>query len=537
MALVTGITLPNNGDRIKAENYNDPINKLLAQVNGNLDESNIASISGTKVTTGTLPYNALNTAAQRTIGGGWNDLGYTFSSVTYNGNRSYTAVVSGQDVTGYVNAGDRVRTTRSVAAPTQCTSLNGTTQYYSKSSPAGMTFTDDFAVGGWVKINSIGTNQVIASRYNGTSGWVFYIEATGQVVLMGINSGSANTSRVLSYDSIPVGKWVYVAAQLDMSTFTATSTTSYTMINGVDVPAYVNRSGTNPTALIQAGNLEVGSWNGGLLPFGGKLAQVAVFNAKVTQATMRGYMSQTLAGNEASLISAYSFNNTINDLNTTNANNLTANGSAVATNADSPFGNQASGLISSTLDYGIITAATFSTDSTLTIQVPEGCTIPTSGGVSAVSYSGIKAPYGFPADKAKWNLVWFRNFRITQVVANSNWVNLPGGSCSVPVGAWRLFATGKYIVTDATSGGYLDIDSRLSTNAGTYVALPREMASVFGPQTTTTESSFQGVVGESELTVSAPTSLYLWQRSTRTTFNSRTIYHDGTYLSIENAYL
>lgn len=51
MSLVTGITLPNNGDRIKVENYNDPITKILAQVNGNLDSANIAA--------GSLPWEAM----------------------------------------------------------------------------------------------------------------------------------------------------------------------------------------------------------------------------------------------------------------------------------------------------------------------------------------------------------------------------------------------------------------------------------------------------------------------------------------------
>lgn len=45
MALVTGVTLPNNGDRIKVENYNDPITKILAQVNGGLDSANITAAS------------------------------------------------------------------------------------------------------------------------------------------------------------------------------------------------------------------------------------------------------------------------------------------------------------------------------------------------------------------------------------------------------------------------------------------------------------------------------------------------------------
>lgn len=51
MALVTGVTLPNNGDRIKVENYNDPLTKILAQVNGNLDGANVG--------TGTLPWEAM----------------------------------------------------------------------------------------------------------------------------------------------------------------------------------------------------------------------------------------------------------------------------------------------------------------------------------------------------------------------------------------------------------------------------------------------------------------------------------------------
>jgi len=165
------------------------------------------------------------------------------------------------------------------------------------------------------------------------------------------------------------------------------------MLDGVDIPAQVARGGTNPTALVQAGNLEIGGQNGGLIPFAGKIAQVAIYNAKVTQANIRATISQGLTGSETSLISAYSFNNSITDLNTTNANNLTAQNSAVATNADSPFGCQADGTISSTLDYAIITKVA---SAVATVQVPEGCTIPTTGGVTSVSYSTQKVPYGFP---------------------------------------------------------------------------------------------------------------------------------------------
>lgn len=351
---------------------------------------------------GAVTADSLTTTGNVTIGGtltiggsgsgGWDAASGTVSAVTYNGNRSYDLTIS-NDNTALISPGMRLRTTRTVAAPTQSTSLNGTTQYYSKTTPNAMTFTDDFVVSAWVKLSSYPASlpAAIISRYNGTSGWSFRIESTGQVAMVGSNGGGSNYSRVQSYQSIPLNKWVYVSAQLDMSAFSATTTTSYVMIDGIDVPAVVDRGGTNPTALVQAGNLEVGTAAATWF-FPGKIAQAAIFNAKVTQATMRGYYSQGLLGTETSLISAYSFNNTINDLSA-NLNHLTANGSAVATNADSPFGGQADGTISSTLDYGIVQKITAST---ITVQVAEGCAIPTSGGVTAVSYSTQERPFNFP---------------------------------------------------------------------------------------------------------------------------------------------
>ena len=364
------------------------------------------------------------------------------NTITCNGNRSYDIVFNSVDLTGYFSPGMRLRTTRTVAAPTQCTDLeSGSSQYYSKSSPAGMTFTDDFVVSAWVKLESYPAAAAqIASRYNGTSGWEFSINANGQLRLVGYNASAANYSLVTSYQSLPLNKWVHVAAQLDMSAFTATTTTSYTMIDGVDVPASVSRAGTNPTALVQAGNLEIGSAQGGLQYMDGKLAQVAIYSAKVTQATILASMNQGLSGSETSLISAYSFNNAITDLNA-NANNLTAQGSAVATATDSPFGTQSTGTISSTLDYAIITKTAFSTNTTLTVQVPEGCTIPTSGGVSAVAYSTQKTPYLFPAQRGKWrvNQLWRTQ---NAVASNATYAAFTGMQLIVPVGSWDVGWTG-----------------------------------------------------------------------------------------------
>ena len=437
-------------------------NPVYTSVDVNAGEPALAAdrVRGSKVTTSGSLITSIDNVAVRSrlvipqsIDG---DRDYTQipvnpNTVTYNGNRSYDLTFVGTDLTGFVNPGTRIRTTRTVAAPTQSTSLNGTNQYWVKTSPNKLTFTDDFVVSAWVKVGAY-ASEVIASRFNNTSGWGLRLSTSGQVELIAFNASNSNFSRVTSYQSVPLNKWVHITAQLDMSAFTATTTTSYVMLDGVDVPSFVDRGGTNPTALIQAGNLEIGSWNGGTLPFTGKIAQVAIFNAKVTQATMRGYISQGLVGTETSLASAYSFNNSTNDLNATTPNNLVAGaGSPTATNADSPFGTQASGLIDGLLDYAIVQVATFSTNTTLTVQVPEGCTIPTSGGVSSVSYSGAYAPYGY---RLVDNVLGYAEVRSAQ--SGTTIVPLNGLSTTFtpPIGR-RLRITFEGSATLATSGNTL----------------------------------------------------------------------------------
>jgi hypothetical protein len=210
--------------------------------------------------------------------------------------------------------------------------------------------------------------------------------------------------------------------------------------------------------------LNVGALNGANF-FPGKLSQVAIYSAKVTQATIKASISQGLAGTETSLISAYSFNGVITDLNA-NANNLTANGSAVATSADSPFGTQASGLISSTLDYAIVQAATFSTNTTLTVQVPEGCTIPTSGGVSALAYSTQKAPYGMPIQRGKWTISTLNKTTVIQATPTAGtWYNIGSVQTTVPIGDWDAYYASSIEIQDNTSAS--DVKTTLSTGATT----------------------------------------------------------------------
>ena len=112
---------------------------------------------------------------------GWTPLlGVTPNTVTYNGNRTYDLVFNSTDLTDQLSPGMKLQLTRTVAAPDQCADLEaGSSQYFSKSSPNGMSFTDDFTCMAWIKLESY-VQCSIASRYNGTSGWDFGLDSAGR---------------------------------------------------------------------------------------------------------------------------------------------------------------------------------------------------------------------------------------------------------------------------------------------------------------------------------------------------------------------
>ena len=356
-------------------------------------------------------------------------LGSTPSSVTYNGNRNYDLVFNSVDLTSTLSPGMRLKATRTVAAPTQCTDLeSGSSQYYSKTSPAGLSFTTTWTAMAWVKLESYGAQSGIIARRNAdTEGWSFSISSTGQVKATSLRIAS-NNSDTVSYASIPLNKWVHVAAATDLGG------TTLLYIDGVLVPSLTTVTGTAATLVQGTTALVVGATkSAGTEPFDGKIAQAAIFSSKLSAATIASYINQTLSGSESTLISAYSFNGVITDLNTTNANNLTANGSAVATNADSPYANA---VTAGLLEYGLVQKATFSTNTTVNVQVPEGCAIPTTGGVTAVSYSTNRSPFGWVSNTDRWTLKSIlRSSMSTTLSAINGWYS-SNHKIVAPIGDW-----------------------------------------------------------------------------------------------------
>lgn len=511
------LSLPSDGNTIDASDVNTPFNTISAVINGNLDDDNIitgANINGTKLLANSVPPTSYDVNARA----GWNNGIITvMPTVTALGNRSYSLVHATTDLTGYLSPGMRLKLTRTVTAPTQCTSLNGTTQYYSKSSPAGMTFTDDFTVSAWVKLSSYASG-VVMSRYS-ANGWLLRVDASGRLVIYGEGTGVAKS--YTSYQSVPLNKWTHVAASLDMS-----ASSGLTYIDGTLVPSFVTGAAT---VLVQAGTLTVGALGSAAEPFPGKIAQAAVFSAVLSAATIRSYMSQTLSGSETSLISAYSFNNSINDLNA-NANNLTPNGSAVATSTDSPFSVDSFGNTLGTTDYAIVTSSTFSTNTTLVVQVPEANAIPTTGGVSAMSYSQMKAPYGMPINKNKYKIWQIIRAQIVQASPTSGtWYN-PNSQLTInaPVGAGTLRAYGD-IYANRASG----VNTTFLTIAATAGNTEDDrLYTSHGESSPTTDSTHKHIA-EREIDISSATPYYVNFKTTGTSITTMIMRGDLSKALIE----
>jgi hypothetical protein len=503
---------------VSSSRENRLIDGMLVEHDQDGTHSNITATSIT-ATTGTFTNFTINGTSGAD---GWSPLGQSLTSITALGNRSYTAVVSGVDTTGVTCVGQRLKLPRTVTAPTQCTDLEASSsQYFSRASGSltGISFTDDYTCMAWVKIESYASAvMAIISRYNAANGFLFYVNASGQLILQNGTGTRLNTS----YQSVPLNKWVHVAA-----TMNASAGTGEVYIDGVLVPSLISGAGTSIT---QAGNLEIGSANAGNF-FDGKIAQVGLFDAVISAATIRSYMSQTLSGSETNCIGAWTLNGVLTDSDS-NANNLTAQGSAVATNADTPFTNPVTGtnITAGSTNYGIIMAQSFSTNTTYTIQIPEGETLPTTGGIGTVSYSTQKTPYGFPGDESKWEVGLYLLSTVASSGTVTSTIYNPGGlNINVPVGSWNTDFESAFSVT--TAGGGIDLSTTLSTSSTAATGATTNFSSRILIGIASTAASRFSHSRSGDITVTTATPYYLLIVSNA---NFSTLAFEGTVSSLLN---
>lgn len=333
--------------------------------------------------------NCIVNLGSSSVSSGWTELGYAPNTITALGNRSYSLVFNSTDLTGTTSVGQRLKLPRTVTAPTQCADLEaGSSQYFSKASATGLATGTTWTWKAKIKPESYAA-MTIAAIDDGTNRMEIRLNASGQIVIAG--GTAAAEDLVTSYQSVALNKVQDISGSITIGT-----PTGEIIVDDVVWPSFVTASAattmTIGTPTIYIGRNAAGNY------FDGLVGHVFLFNAIISAATLKTYSGQIGIGSETSLEGYWSLNGVLTDASS-NANTLTGSGGAVATNAYSLFTNPVTGtsVTAGTTNYGIIMAQTFSTNTTYTIQVPEGETLPTTGGIGTVSYSTQANPYGIPS--------------------------------------------------------------------------------------------------------------------------------------------
>lgn len=313
---------------------------------------------------------------------------FTTPSGYNKGNGIYDLTTS-QDMRTILSPNMRFRIDRTASvAPAQSTLLNGTTQFASKASPTGISFTNTFTAEAWVYPRSYKT-QVIIARTSGTGGWQIYIDANGRVNL---TAGTSGFDSYITNVQLPLNKWVHIAGTMNMSAQTGTI-----WINGVQKGGTYNN--TAATVISQAATpMYIGRNDGGNY-FDGYLSDVRVWSTARTDAQIKDNMSNYLVGSETGLVVYYKLNGDFND-STGNANNLTAAASATATASLCPYSDRL---------YGVVRELTAST---MKLKMVNGNVIPNIA-LTLPHYSSSQVPFGFDISKYEdENKIAFKASRI-----------------------------------------------------------------------------------------------------------------------------
>lgn len=450
----------------------------------------------------------------------WRTMVPVVTSITNEGSRSQL-INFNSSISALLSPGMRVRGTRSVALTAQSAQfVRASSQHANRTASInGLSFTDDITIEADIYLDSYGNNPIF-TRYNGSNGFELYCQSNGRLYIIGFNGSNVNYKQVITNQAIPLKRWVHVSATLDMSSFTSATNKIY--LDGEEVPCDLNSSGTNPTSLVQGGNLAIGSSNG--TTFGDlKISDVKLWSTIRTPAQIRDNATQRMVGNEAGLLGYWTLAGTWNDL-TANANHLTAVNGAINNFAAIPYGN---GGASTTQEFGVITQIVSSTQ--IRVQTPEGSKFPVSGGLASFAYSGAKTPFGFPMERFRW-LIQVPNKNDENQIGSTNnvWYNLGKHQIVLPIGIWKLTQTltayrntGGAVATTISTANNSESDADASSYA--------EYASTGGASP---------MFREVQKTLTAKTTFYL---NTWSNTGSANIYNFGarttSVLQAENMYV
>lgn len=316
----------------------------------------------------------------------WQPVANEISVLNVTDARTFDIQFAGANYTDRLSKGMKLSIPRIGTVPTLSANFNGTSQYASKSTPAGLTFTDDFTAEAWIWLDPIGAQgcDIIGRASATNNGYRFGVSNRGQLYLLGYNTSYRGG---YSQGTVPVGRWVHVAASLDLSANTAKM-----YIDGVEVSSEMQQSGT-VTSIAQVGDVMIGRRAGGNSDYmDGRISDVRLWNGIRTAQNIRKNLGKQLTGSESGLVGYWKLTGDFND-STTNANHMNPLNGLTASFAAYPF--------SSTEYANIVTVPSFTGGNTImTVKTGLSKTLPMDT-LGTASVSTVAQPYGCPEDVAR----------------------------------------------------------------------------------------------------------------------------------------
>jgi hypothetical protein len=454
-------------------------------------------------------------------GSGWLNIPQVPSVITQNGQKEVVLRYTGVDLTPTLAEGMKGRFPRTGTTPTQSMSfVSASSQYAARptASITGLTWTDDFTCEALIYLDaySSSVSQCIVSRYS-TQGWIFRITTAGQIDIFGQAGGASKN--YTSYQSVPTGRWVHVAAKMDMS-----GSVGATWIDGKLVPGFFTGTGVS---LTQVGNdLQVGRFATSDY-FNGRIANIRVWSTMRTDAEIADNYAREVPASTTGLQVHIKGNSSWND-SSTNANHLTTVSGAVNNYASHPF---------SATEYGIYTKVVKNGSDTDVTLYTGNSFIP-SETLGTSSYSTGRAPYGFPVDVTSWRV----EVPITTALGvnvglvSDTYYNPAGLQITMPTGKWKLsYTIFDYFAKSNTSA----LTTRVVMGtAATTNRLPKTVTSYY-VNGLATDYAFSCVLPPADMVTTSLTTLYGQISISGAAITSQAVRGDMSmsYILLECAYL
>lgn len=416
--------------------------------------------------------------------------------VSNNGQKEHLIRYSGVDLTGTIGEGYKLRIPRTGTTPTTSMSfVAASSQSASKSSPVGLNSFTDFSVEGLIYVPDFSASsvaQVIMSRLNVGSvngGWYFNIRTDG-CLQVGYASGGNLTTQG-SVQSIPLGKWVHVAATVVVATKVITL-----YIDGVSVALQTPFSSAATGITHPALDLTIGAYSGTPANsyFNGRMANLRLWSGIRSAQQIKDNMGQEVPTSTTGLLGQWKGNGSWND-SSVNANHLTPANGAVNNFASHPY---------SANEYAIVTAKPVFSGGNTDVTVFTGSGFLPNEALGTTAYSTARVPFGFPAARANWELETVIWIQVNKNAVGGQILTLNGLSLSVPTGAWQIGYKGNLLVDNA---GGLTGKAGLSRVINAMTEL--ETVSATNYQSGSYTYSSNQVAGDNEVLFAAQAPLYL----------------------------